>query len=113
MSVHPQCDTCAEVPVNALSCPDPCLSLPHGTVAYSDLHAPHVLTCWSVCPQVPADGTVTFTLAPSSTPLGTVPVVPGVGSAVARLTVPFVDGATYGYGAHAGEHSLHVPLPLR
>ncbi|BDA48295.1 hypothetical protein COCOBI_11-5550 [Coccomyxa sp. Obi] len=50
---------------------------------------------------VPADGTVTFTLAPSSTPLGTVPVVPTATSAVAKLTIPFVDGATYGYGAHA------------
>ncbi|CAL8465925.1 g5461 [Coccomyxa elongata] len=49
---------------------------------------------------VPADGTVTFTLAPSSTPLGVVPVVATAGSAVAKLTVP-VDGATYGYGAHA------------
>lgn len=53
---------------------------------------------------MPADGTVTFTLAPSTTPLGVVPVVPTAGAAVARLTVPFVDGATYGYGAHAGEH---------
>ncbi|CAL8465922.1 g5458 [Coccomyxa elongata] len=50
---------------------------------------------------VPADGTVTFTLAPSKTPLGTVPVVPTAGSAVAKLTVPFIDGATYGYGAQS------------
>ncbi|BDA48297.1 hypothetical protein COCOBI_11-5570 [Coccomyxa sp. Obi] len=50
---------------------------------------------------VPADGTVTFTLAPSATPLGTVPVVPTAGSAVAKLTVPFIDGATYGYGTHS------------
>ncbi len=64
--------------------------------------------------QVPADGTVTFTLAPSTTPLGTVPVVPTAGSAVAKLTVPFVDGASYGYVAQSGRSTgNHEKISVR
>ncbi|CAL8465926.1 g5462 [Coccomyxa elongata] len=51
----------------------------------------------------PPDGTVTVTLQPGNSSIGTAAVVPNaaIGASTATITRPFIDGATYGYGMQA------------
>lgn len=63
------------------------------------------MTQFCVCvAQAPSDGTVTVTLQPGNSTIGTTAVVPNavIGASTATITRPFIDGATYGYGTQAG-----------